>query len=139
MIRYNWEDIKKYTKGDISKILDYFSNVYVLQGTMYDFLVEHKWAAAIHNSAEHKSSYLLNIKGLILNELKGTPEEQYVYLDLASKRDVFTFMNTKGRVTFLPAWKVERYYNINTLKTNKLLMIDSDNIYLVYEGEEEWE
>jgi len=49
MIKFNWSNIKKYTKGDISKILDYFSNVYVLQGTMYNYLIEHKWAARIYN------------------------------------------------------------------------------------------
>lgn len=139
MIKYNWEDIKHYTKGDISKILDYFSNVYVLQGTMYDFLVKHKWAANIYNSTTHKNSYLLNVKALILNVENATKEEQYMYLDLASKRDIFTYFNTKGKVTFLPIWKVEQFYNVNLLKTNRLLMIDSDNIYLVNEGEEEWE
>jgi hypothetical protein len=135
MIRYNWEAIKKYTKNDIPKILEYFSNVYVLKGTMYDYITAHKWAAAIYNSKAPKVNYILNIDDLILNELNATKEEQYVYLDLCSKRDVFTYHNTKGRVIFLYGWKIEKYYNLNALKTNRLLNIDSDNIYLVYEGE----
>jgi exosome complex RNA-binding protein Rrp4 len=136
MIRYNWEDIKKHTKNDITKILSYFSNVYVFQGTMYNFLKAHNWAAKIYNSKTEKDSYILNINDLVYNELNATSDEQYVYLDLASKRDIFTYYNTKGKVIFLPYWKIEKYYNMNALKTNRLLMIDSDNIYLIYEGEE---
>ena len=135
MITYNWEDIKKYTNNDINKILDYFKYVYVLQGTMYDFLNKYRWANRIYNSKESKSSYLTNVNDFIINSLNGTKDEQYIYLDLASKRDLFTYYNTKGYVIFLPIWKVEEYYNLNMLKSNRLLTIDSNNIYLVYEGE----
>lgn len=135
MIRFNWDNIKKYTKGDISKILEYFSNVYVLQGTMYNYLTEHKWAAKIYNDKAPKNNYILDINALIANEENATQEEQYVYIELASIRDVFTYYNTKGNVIFLHTWQVEKYYNINALKTNRLLTIDKDNIYLVYEGE----
>jgi len=136
MIKFNWDNIKKYTKNDIPKILEYFSNVYVLQGTMYNYLTEHKWAAKIYNDKSPKNDYILNINDLLANEENATQEEQYVYIDLASKRDIFTYYNTRGNVIFLPTWKVEKYYNINALKTNRLLTIDSDNIYLVYEGED---
>jgi hypothetical protein len=136
MIKYNWEVIKKNTGNDISKILEYFSNVYVLKGTMYNYLISHKWAAAIYKSEEPESNYILNIDDLILNVENATKEEQYVYLDLASKRDIFTYYNTKGRVIFLYGWKIEKYYNINELKTNRLLNVDANNIYLIYEGEE---
>jgi len=132
MITYNWEELKKHSKNDISKILEYFTNVYVLKGTMYDYLLTHKWAAAAHQPG---SNYILNIDDLILNDLNATREEQYVYLDLASKRDLFTYHNTKGRVVFLYTWKVEKYYNIQQLKTNRLLNIDDNNIYLIYEGD----
>lgn len=135
MIKYNWEDVQKYTNNNIEKILDYFTNVYVLKGTMYDYLVKRSWAASIYNSKKPKNSYLLNIDDLIKNEENATPDEQYVYLDVASKRDMFTYHNTKGRVTFIPIWKLEKYYNINALKTNRLLMIGENNVYLIYEGE----
>lgn len=135
MIKFNWEELKKYSNNDIDKILEYFTNVYVLKGTMYEYLLNNSWAAAAQNSKKPKSNYILNIDELILNELNATKEEQYVYIDLASKRDLFTYYNTKGRVVFLVTWKVEKYYNIHTLKTNRLLNIDENNIYLVYEGE----
>ena len=132
MITYNWEELKKHSKNDISKILEYFTNVYVLKGTMYDYLLTHKWANAAHQPG---NNYILNIDDLILNDLNATKEEQYVYLDLASKRDLFTYHNTKGRVIFLYTWKVEKDYNIQQLKTNRLLNIDDNNIYLIYEGD----
>ena len=135
MIKFNWEELKKHSKNDISKILEYFTNVYVLKGTMYEYLLTHNWAAKVYNSEQPKNNYILNIDDLILNDLNATKDEQYVYLDLASKRDLFTYYNTKGRVVFLVTWKVEKYYNIQTLKTNRLLNIDENNIYLVYEGE----
>jgi hypothetical protein len=132
MITYNWEAIKKYSKNDISKILEYFTNVYVLKGTMYEYLLKNKWAAAANIPG---NNYILNIDDLILNDLNATKEEQYVYLDLASRRDLFTYHNTKGKVIFLYTWKIEKYYNIQQLKTNRLLNIDDNNIYLVYEGD----
>ena len=132
MITYNWEAIKKNSKGDVSKILEFFTNVYVLKGTMYDYLLANKWASVAHQPGHN---YILNIDDLILNDLNATKEEQYVYLDLASKRDLFTYHNTKGRVIFLYTWKVEKDYNIQQLKTNRLLNIDDNNIYLIYEGD----
>lgn len=135
MITYNWENLKKYSKNDINKILEYFTNMYVLKGTMHEYLLKHRWAREVYNNKEPKSSYLLNVDDFILNTFNGTKDEQYVYLDLASKRDIFTYYNTKGNVIFLPIWKVEKYYNLNMLKSNRLLTIDSNNIYLIYEGE----
>ena len=103
---------------------------------MYDYLLANQWANAAYNCKEPKTNYILNIDDFIANPFNATKEEQFVYLDLASKRDLFTYHNTKGRVTFLYSWKVEKYYNLNTLKTNRLLNIDDKNIYLIYEGEE---
>ena len=135
MIEYNWKELRKYSNDDIKKILEYFTNVYVLKGTMYDYLLNHKWAASVYNSIEPKMNYILNIDELVLDDSGATDEEKFVYLDLASMRDLFTYHNTKGRVIFLVNWKVEKYYNINALKTNRLLNIDDNNIYLVYEGD----
>jgi len=135
MIKYNWEELKKYSNNNIDKILEYLTNVYYLKGTMYNYLLSNSWATAVYNSKEPKNNYLLNVDDFIANAFNGTKDEQYVYLDLASKRDLFTYFNTKGRVIFIPIWKVEDTYNMNMLKSNRLLSIDSNNIYLIYEGE----
>jgi hypothetical protein len=91
MIKFNWEEIRKHTKGNIPRILEYFTNVYVLKGTMYDYLLNHKWAAKIHNSKKPNNNYILNIDDLILDELGATDEEKYIYLDLASRREALPF------------------------------------------------
>ena len=107
MITFNWDELQKQSKGDFNKIIEYFTNVYVLKGTMYDYLKTHEWAARAFNS-EPKNNYILNIDDLVLNELNATPAEMYVYIDLASKRDLFTYHNTKGNVIFLYSWKIEK-------------------------------
>lgn len=135
MITYNWEKILKYTKRDIDKILMYFSNCYVLKGAMYNFISNNKWAESIYTDKEEKNSYLLNIDDFIINPLKGAKEEQFMYLELASRRDLFTHYNTKGKVYHIPLWKVTDY-DVNLLKTNRLLLIDDININFIYEGEE---
>ena len=63
--------------------------------------------------------------------------EQLVYLDLASMRNVFTYYNTRGKGIYLPAWKVEKMYDIEKLKANRLLHIEENNIHFVYEQENE--
>ena len=133
MIKFNWEVIKKYTNKDPEKVLKYFENVFVLKGSMFDFLTENRWAMSIYVDKSDKNNYLLDIDQLIINETNATEMERYVYLDLASKRDYFTYMNTKGTVTFLPLWK--NTYEVDKLKLNRLLNIESNNIFFIYEGE----
>lgn len=135
MIRYNWDIIKLHTGSNPEKILKYFENVYVLKGAMYDFLEQNKWAKRIYADNTDKSSFLIDIDQLIRNNDNATNDERFVYLDLASKRDYFTYLNTKGSVVFLPLWK--SHYEVDKLKLNRLLTIESNNIYFLYENEGE--
>ena len=137
MIRYNWNDIRKYTKDKPELVLDYFKNVYVLKGEMYDFVQRNKYAKQIIASKEIKSSYLLNIDDLIINREKATEAEQFIYLDLASKRDAFSLFNSKGRTKYLHEWEIGNDYSIEKLKTNRLLMFSDKKIYFIFEEGEE--
>ena len=128
---YNWNTLKEY---NLDKIKEYFTYIYVLKGEGYKFLLENSWAREIH-TAELKDSYILNLEGFLDNKLKGTKVEQLVYLDLLSLRSTFTYYNTKGKSTFLPVWKAEKMYDIEKLKANRLLKLDENNIYFVYEQE----
>ena len=119
MLEFNWEELQKHTQKDPDKIIDYLANVYVNSGTMYDFLSRKEWAQKIYNSKTAKNNYILNLEGLIKNEHRAISSEQYVYLDLLSRRDKFTYYNTKGSVNFLPIWKVKDVYNVDILKTNR--------------------
>jgi len=131
MLKYNWDILKKY---DIDKIKEYFTYVHLLKGEQYAYLLDNKWAIEINN-AIIKDSYILNLEGFLGNSLKATKVEQYVYLDLLSRRNTFTYYNTQGSVTYLTAWKAEKMYDIDKLKANRLLNFDENNIYFVYEQE----
>ena len=136
MIKFNWEDIKKYTNNNPEKIIEYFGNVYVYKGTMFDFISNNEWAAKIYKQNSEKESFIININDLIKNETKATVQEQYVYLDLASKRNIFTYQNTKGNVNFIPYWKVSDVYtDLDRLRLNRLLIINDKNIHFIYEGD----
>lgn len=138
MIRYNWEDIKKYTKNKPELILDYFKNIYVLKGEMYSYIQGNKFARNIVSNKGIKSSYILNIDNLILNNERATITEQYIYIDLASRRDAFSLFNSKGRIRYLHEWEVADDYDIEKLKINKLLTISDKKIYFIYEEGDEY-
>ena len=137
MIKYNWEDIKKYTKQKPELVLNYFKNIYVLKGEMYNYMQANNFARDIVRSKSIKSSYLLNIDDLIINEERATITEQYIYIDLASRRDAFSLFNSKGRKRYLHEWEIANDYDIEKLKINKLLIINDKKIYFIYEEGEE--
>ena len=130
VIKFNWEILKKYTNNDVHKMLKFFDNVYVRKTENFFYL--NPWAAKIvAESIGNAHSFLVNAKDLIKGVERATDSEIYVYLHLASKRSYFTFINSKKQVVYLPIWKVE--YDVNALKMNRLLNIDNNNIYLIYE------
>lgn len=131
VIKYNWEILKKYTNNDVHLILEFFDNVYVRKSENYFYL--NPWAAKIVAESENNAhSYIQNIEELIRAAKGATDSEVFVYIDLASKRSYFNFINTKGKANYLPAWKVDEY-DVNALKMNRLLTFDDNNIYLLYE------
>lgn len=109
-------------------------NIYLLTDSKYSYLLANRWANEVLEDF-NRDSYILNIEGLIRNPLNGTRTEQYIYLDLLSIRNVFTYYNTKGRAIFLPIWQIKKKYDIDKLKANRLLNIDKYNIHFVYEEE----
>ena len=115
MIKYNWDIIKKYTNNKPELILDFFKNIYVLKGEMYNYMQKNKFARQIVECKDTKSSYLLNVDDLIINNEKASSVEQYVYLDLASRRDAFSLFNSKGRKRYLHEWEVANDYDIEKL------------------------
>jgi len=138
MIRYNWDDIKKYTNEKPEVVLDYFKNVYVLKGEMFNYMQVNKFARDIVNKKGIKSSYILNIDDLIINDERATITEQYIYIDLASRRDAFSLFNSKGRIRYLHEWEVANDYDIEKLKINRLLIISDKKIYFIYEEGDEY-
>jgi hypothetical protein len=131
VIRYNWKLLKKYTNNDVHLMLEFFDNVYLRKTENYFYL--NPWAAKlVAESRNNAQNFILNVKGLIDAAYTATDSEIFVYLDLASKRSYFTFINTKQKADYLPNWKVDEY-DVNALKMNRLLTFDKNNIYLLYE------
>lgn len=137
MIRYNWQAIKKYTKMDLKKIITYLEIVHNQRIDVVDYLRNNEYARNIVKESQGESgmSYMANFEAFRDNLSKATDQEMLVYLDLISKRDYFTFLNTKRKVNYLPIWKMVDTYNIEKLKTNRLLLINKHNIYFVHEGD----
>lgn len=135
MLKFNWKNIKKYTKHDMQKINDYFTNVYLIKDNAYVFIMDNEYASLIYHNGEERSSYMMNLEGFLRNRLRATKEELFVYLDLLSRRNSFTYYNTKGKVLHIPIWKACDTYDIDKLKANRLLKIDEHNIHFIYEEE----
>lgn len=135
MIRYNWSIIKKYSECDMEKIKHYFYNIFINKENKDKYLLKNKYARRIINDSIENNSFIVNIEGLLENSMNATSSEMFVYLDLVSKRDYFTFLNTRKKVNYLPIWRMVDKYDIDKLKTNRLLYITEHNIYFVYEGE----
>jgi hypothetical protein len=134
VIRYNWNIIKKYTNNNPRLSLDFLSNVYVRKTENYMYL--NPWAAKIVvESKDKRYNFIKEIPGLIEASRYCTDSELFIYLDLCSLRNYFTFINTKGKVNYLPIWKVADRYNVDELSMNRLLTLDDKNIYLIYEGD----
>lgn len=131
VIRYNWDLLKKYTNNDPKLMLEFFDNVYIRKTENYFYL--NPWAAKLVAASNNNAySFILNAKDLIGAAKFATDSEIFVYLDLASKRSYFTFINTKTKADYLPIWKVDEY-DVKALQMNRLLTFDKRNIYLLYE------
>lgn len=122
MIKFDWRVIKLITKNDPKKVIQYFK--YRLEGK--------KFAKLVQNYYKHKlveSSFLLEPEAFIANKKNGALFEQYIYLDLAAKRnyiDYYLYKNKDLNIIFNP-------YNVDSLSLNRLLIIEEDVIKFVYE------
>ena len=134
VIRYNWELLKKHTENQPKLMLEFLNNVYVRKTENYIYL--NPWAAKlIVESKNKRHSFIKNVPDLIGASKFSTDSEIFVYLDLCSLRNYFTFINTNGKVNYLPIWKVADRYNVDELSMNRLLTLDDKNIHLIYEGD----
>ena len=134
VIKYNWQLLRKYSEDDPNKMLEFFDSVYIKKAENYFYLNEFA-AKIVAESKGNAHNYIQNIPELVIAAKAATKSELLVYLDLASKRSYFNFVNTKGKMNYLPIWKIDNEYDIEALKMNRLLTFDDKNIYLLYEQE----
>lgn len=77
-----------------------------------------------------KDSYIINPHKLLENSLRGSDTELYIYLDLASKRNIYDYKYMK-KSTLKSYYATE--YDVNKLHMNTLLEIKNDEIKFKYE------
>lgn len=123
MMTYNWPELCEYCGWNVDKILKFIKYVSYKKPFSENFMVK------ILKSKSPRYSFLNNPRGLIVNELQGTKSEQFIYLDLASKRGLYEF-RAEGRLS-LPIKFCN--YDLNKLKLNRLLLIKDGSIHFVYE------
>jgi hypothetical protein len=130
MIFYNWNVLKRETKDDPKKMLEYIK--YVTSGSQRPKLQPYYIFATL--AEKNKSSYLLNPRALLDNRYGGTLSDIRVYLELASRRNYMDYL-TNNQHRYLYVYSVDEEYNLNRLHNNRLLSITDDKIYLKYEQE----
>lgn len=122
MIFFNWVILAKSCKGNVFKMLDYFTAE--LEGRV--ITKPHHRAA---KAAKRKDSFIIDPIPLIRNKDNATDMERYIYLQLAAMRPYGSYRERK--YTGLPLYAVE--YDPRKLKHNRLLEVTSEDIKFKYE------
>lgn len=87
----------------------------------------------IIKSKNEKINYLLNLERLYKARKKYTVEERCIYIDIASYRNFADYLFKKE--ISVPIVNVQHLYDINKLKSNRLLTVNGRNIELNLEEE----
>lgn len=131
MIKFSWKKINDKLDWDERKVITYFFLKRNLKVPTY--LYNRYPPAVILAYAKRKypkgDCYILNIDDVLQHT---NITDVYLYLELASKRNVFDYHMRK--ITHLPILLVEEY-QIERAKFCPLLKIENDNIYFKYEQE----
>lgn len=123
---YNWEEIKKASKGKCNDIISLFG---ILSGYKKNFSRKHFEQAVQINNFRNKTSFVFNIEDL-LSDKRSTTQEKCLVLFLGAKRNYATYLTNKD--SSLPIMIVEDILDVNKLKNNPLLEIKGDFIHFKY-------
>ena len=132
MIRFSWKKINDRFDWNAYSVLQYF---YIKQGIPIPSHLKHgrlKKVMLVVNLPYPKGDcYLLNPNDLL--DSASNPNDIYLYLELASKRNVFDYQMRK--VKHLPLVMAEEY-QLQWIELNPLLTIQNENIYFKFEQEQ---
>lgn len=126
--RFNWQDIKIYTNNDCKKIVKYMQFLYSKELRNKK---DYWYFSSIIKSKSDKLNYLLNLEDWY--NCKYTTIERCIYLDLASYRNYADY-EFKKEIS-VPIRNVQHLYDINKLKSNRLLIVNGRDIDLLFEKE----
>jgi len=129
MIRFSWKKINDKLGWNANSVLEYF---FLKQEILPPCYLTRKIPKSVIQFAKEPypsgACYIKNIDEV----LKGaeTPNDLYMYLELASKRGVFDY-HVRG-VLHLPVPLVEEY-QIQWVELNPLLKIENNKVFFKYE------
>lgn len=131
MIKFSWKKINDKLDWNATSVLEYF---FLIRKVKIPAYITRKTPVIVKRAAILPlipgPCYILNIDSVLRRAT--TPNELYMYLELASKRNVFDYV-MRG-VKYLPSALVEKY-KIQWIELNSMLEIKDKSIYFRYEQE----
>lgn len=113
MIKFSWKKINDKLDWDMVDVVHYFISIK---------------DECIPFSIPKGACFLLNINFIIHGY--GSIPELYLYLELASKRNIFDY-NIRG-IKYLPLVLAEEY-QLEQIRNSELFKVKNENIHFVYE------
>lgn len=133
MIIYNWKTINKQCNWDKKLVLTYFfAKSFIPAPEHLSKKIPRNLFHIVERPFPKGSSYLINLDALLLNSQLYSLEEIYLYLDLASRRNVFDY-KMRGEKTLSTAFLTE--IELEQIKRCSLIKLKNDTIYFIYEQE----
>ena len=132
MIKFSWKKINDKFGWNPQNVLQYFFLKREMKVPTY---INTRVPMIVKNYAKEPypkgPCFIKNIDEVL--EGANSPNDLYIYLELASKRNVFDYL-VRG-VLYLPIALVEEYH-LGLIELNPLLKIEKDKIYFKYEKQE---
>jgi|2_EtaG_2_1085320.scaffolds.fasta_scaffold176029_2 hypothetical protein len=129
MIKYNWEKVKRIGDYEPTKILQYFC---FKEGIWVSNYLPKDYSKKIYSAATEPyptgSSYMLNIRPVLMNKENYFIDDIWDYIKLASMRSLFEYKMQNVITLPVVIAKVARVDLINPL-----IQIDNGNIHFKHE------
>lgn len=122
MIFFNWDQILRLTKYDCNKSLNVLKCISRVKksSTLENLIILKSYKYPQHNWLNKPVELLMS---------KATNNEKCVYIDIASKRNYFLYMNKN--ISYLPTYYLDDDI-VTKLKLNTLLIIEDNKILFNY-------
>jgi len=134
MIKFSWKKINNKLDWNAYSVLEYFFLKEEIKLPSYlNRKIPEKVIRAVAQPYIPGTCFLLDLP-TVLVEAK-TPNDLYLYLELASKRNIFDYNIRK--MTYLSLILVEEY-QLDWVSINPLMTIENDKVYFKYEQEKQY-
>ena len=130
MIKFSWKRINNKFDWNPTKVLQYFYAKQKIKNMTYISRLPVPKIVKIEVDKAYPQGpcFVINIDAALKNA--SSPNDLYIYLELASKRNLFDY-KMRG-VTYLPLHFVSEYL-MGLVETNPMLEVKDEKIYFKYE------